>query len=82
MTHVEYPRLFNEEKKSRQNNRIKVNRKQKQISMTSFKHEQKNDDEVNFAGGLCLRYVKKLCLCISILNRLEAKLYIPSTINI
>ena len=49
--------------------------------MTSFKHEQKNDDEVNFAGGLCLRYVKKI-VSISILNRLEAKLYIPSTINI
>ena len=44
--------------------------------MTSFKHEQKNDDEVNFAGGLCLRYVKKI-VSISILNRLEAKLYIP-----
>ena len=64
---MEYPRLFNEEKiETKQSYKSK----QKQISMTSFKHEQKNDDEVNFAGGLCLRYVKKL-VSISILNRLE-----------
>ena len=65
---MEYPRLFNEEKN--QETKQSYKSKQKQISMTSFNHEQKNDDEVNFAGGLCLRYVKKL-VSISILNRLE-----------
>ena len=59
---MEYPRLFNEEKNRETKQSYKS--KQKQISMTSFKLEQKNDDEVNFAGGLCLRYVKKLCLSL------------------
>ena len=65
---MEYPRLFNEEKNRETKQSYKS--KQKQISMTSFKHEQKNDDEVNFAGGVLFTLRKKI-VSISILNRLE-----------